>query len=380
MKLLPSIALVLSTAVLSCTAAAITRQEVEQNSAAGLHLIDLAPGVEPVWKTEEEVEALIAQDIRFFDVTDVYDPGAAGTAAIAESSLLATYTAPSRQAQVQPILANVSLSMMEDYLTTLTDFNNRYYTSTTGLEASLWIRDTIATIISENLGSGATVELFNHTWLQPSIVAKIPGTASQSPVTIIGGHMDSINSRSPSTGRAPGADDNGSGSANILEAFRVLVAAGFRPSTPVEFHWYAAEEVGLRGSQAIASSYKNVGVEVKAMLQLDMTAYVRPGTGPVVALVPDFTDSGLTTFVGQIVDEYTSLSWVINDPCGYACSDHASWNSQGYPAAFPFEGLFSNGNPNTHTDSDTASVAGFSLTHSLEYAKLATAYAYELSA
>ncbi|KAJ3489560.1 hypothetical protein NLJ89_g11520 [Agrocybe chaxingu] len=165
-----------------------------------------------------------------------------------------------------------------------------------------------------------------------------------------------------------------------MEAFRVLVTAGFRPSTPVEFHWYAAEEVGLRGSQAIATSYSNSGVQVKAMLQLDMTAYVRPGTTPVIAFMPDFTDSGLNTFLGQIVDTYTNRGWVINAPCGYACSDHASWNRLGYPAALPFEGLFSNINPNIHTATDTASVAGFSLAHSLEYAKLAAAYAYELAA
>jgi leucyl aminopeptidase len=91
-------------------------------------------------------------------------------------------------------------------------------------------------------------------------------------VTIVGAHLDSINLNSPSTGRAPGADDDGTGVVNLIEAFRALVAAGFRPSTPVEFHWYAAEEVGLLGSQAIATNYKNAGVAVKAFMQLDMSA------------------------------------------------------------------------------------------------------------
>jgi len=49
--------------------------------------------------------------------------------------------------------------------------------------------------------------------------------------------MDSINSRSSSTGRAPGADDDGSGTVNLMEAFRALLTAGFKPTTPVEFHW-----------------------------------------------------------------------------------------------------------------------------------------------
>ena len=83
--------------------------------------------------------------------------------------------------------------------------------------------------------------------------------------------MDSINLRDPMNGRAPGADDDGTGAVNLIEGFRTLVAAGFRPSTPVEFHWYSGEEVGLLGSQAIASSYKNAGVVVKAFMELDMT-------------------------------------------------------------------------------------------------------------
>lgn len=49
--------------------------------------------------------------------------------------------------------------------------------------------------------------------------------------------MDSINSASAASGRAPGADDDGSGSSNLLEAFRVLVTSGFRPTTPIEFQW-----------------------------------------------------------------------------------------------------------------------------------------------
>ena len=40
---------------------------------------------------------------------------------------------------------------------------------------------------------------------------------------------------------AAGADDDGSGSMSILEAYRALIAAGFRPERTVEFHWYSAE-------------------------------------------------------------------------------------------------------------------------------------------
>lgn len=67
---------------------------------------------------------------------------------------------------------------MKSTLTALTTFNNRYYKSQTGLQASNYIRDTIQGYITQNK-CNATVALFDHTWLQKSIIAKIPGTSSK---------------------------------------------------------------------------------------------------------------------------------------------------------------------------------------------------------
>ena len=57
-----------------------------------------------------------------------------------------------------------------------------------------------------------------------------------------------------------------------MEIFRVLVSSGFKPTTPLEVHFYSAEEDGLRGSLAIASNYSKAGTPVKAFMELDMTA------------------------------------------------------------------------------------------------------------
>ncbi|KAF9534663.1 aminopeptidase [Crepidotus variabilis] len=361
----------------------ITSQEIQEKTSQGLRLLSLSETTAPVWKTEDEKLELLRKHTRFFDVTEVYDPQ---EALVVENQggknlkSLVSYPKPSHQSQVLPLIQTASLSEMQGYLANLTAFNNRYYKATTGQQASTWIRDTVAGIIAQYPTSGASVQLFTHTWVQSSIIATIPGTSATTPITILGGHMDSINLSNPTSGRAPGADDDGSGAVNLLEAFRVLLAGGFKPSTPVEFHWYSGEEGGLLGSQAIAKSYNSKGAKVKAMLQFDMTAYVKPGTKAVAGLMPDYTDSGLTTFVSSLIEAYTKLAWVINDPCGYACSDHASWNKYGYPTALPFESLFNNDNPQIHSSGDTISVAGFNWTHTFEFAKLATAFAYELGA
>lgn len=93
---------------------------------------------------------------------------------------------------------------MQSYLKNLTAFNNRYYRSTTGQQSAQWIFDQLTTIASGK--PGVTVAKFTHSWVQFSVIARIAGTTS-GPVTILGCHQDSINLSSPSSGRAPGADD-----------------------------------------------------------------------------------------------------------------------------------------------------------------------------
>lgn len=71
--------------------------------------------------------------------------------------------------------------------------------------------------------------------------------------------------------------------------------------------------------------------------------------------------------------------FISSGQCGYACSDHASFYRVGYPTTYPFEAVTGDDNPYIHSSSDTTSVNGFSWTHSLEFAKVAAAFAYELA-
>ncbi|KAL0061482.1 hypothetical protein AAF712_011705 [Marasmius tenuissimus] len=247
----------------------ISHDEIVINSAKGLRLLELEEGADPVWITEAEKDSLIIEDKGFFDVTETYEAWQnLPSAKVAESSF-ATYPDPSHQTQVKAIINTLSVDNLKTNLNSLTAYNNRRYDQTTGAEASKWIADKVKSIAGSR--SDITVSQFSHSFQQPSVIAKFAGTSASSPITIFGAHLDSINSASR-TGRAPGADDDGSGTVSLIETFRALVASGFKPSTPLEFHWYAGEEGGLLGSQAIATSYKNAGRQVKAMIQLDMVA------------------------------------------------------------------------------------------------------------
>lgn len=96
-------------------------------------------------------------------------------------------------------------------------------------------------------------------------------------MTILGAHQDSANYLFPLL-PAPGADDDGSGTVSILEAFRILAESGYTPKNgPVEFHWYAAEEGGLLGSQRIARYKKEQRANIGAMMEFvrSLTTFAR---------------------------------------------------------------------------------------------------------
>jgi leucyl aminopeptidase len=278
---------------------------------------------------------------------------------------------PKHIEEVEYLLPLLSKQRIQQTIQHLSDYATRYYTSATGVTAARWLVDAY-----ETCGQGrGDIEVisFSHTWQQPSVIARIYGKGPNAHETVIvGGHIDSTSSST----RAPGADDDASGSATVLEIFCVLAGEGFIPERTLEFHGYAAEEVGLRGSQAIVQRYLNEGIEVAGMLQLDMTGYVRPGTTRTIGVVVDFTNPALTAFVRQLVNTYTNIQWT-NTQCGYACSDHGSWFRGGYPAAFVFESIFSNSNPYIHTQNDLLSL--LDMDHALETAKLGLGFAVEMA-
>lgn len=220
-----------------------------------------------------------------------------------------------------------------------------------------------------------SVTTMSHPWGQDSVIAKIEGNKNK-PRVIIGAHLDSVNGADP-MGRSPGADDNGSGSTTLIEAFRVLVESGVKFKNTVEFHWYAAEEAGLLGSQAVAEDYAAKGIQVRAMMNCDMTGYFPPGDEH-IGIVRDNINTNLADFLAASVGTYLGIP-ARDTYCGYACSDHASWNASGYPAVFGFEAEFGKHSPAIHSDKDTIDQEGFSFKHILDFSKLAIAFAMELA-
>ncbi|WP_225414319.1 M20/M25/M40 family metallo-hydrolase [Stigmatella hybrida] len=277
------------------------------------------------------------------------------------------------------LVGGITESGIRGTITTLSAFPSRHYKLASGLEAATWLKDRWTTLASGR--SDISVSLYTHPSTvspQPSVILTIKGTSTTSNEEIVlGGHLDSING-SGTSAKAPGADDDASGVASLTEVIRVIVAKGYRPTRTVKFMAYAAEEGGLRGSKDIAAKYKSTGVNVVGVLQLDMTNY--RGSSPHIVLVSDYTNAAQNTFLTNLVKQYLPSGTAVGTTrCGYACSDHAAWHNQGYPASIPFEAIMGYDNPAIHTANDTLAQSAGNAQNSVPFAQLAAAYVAELA-
>jgi leucyl aminopeptidase len=256
----------------------------------------------------------------------------------------------------------------------LSSFRNRYYKSQTGLDSQEWLLEQWKRITAKR--NDIKVYKFKHTdWPQDTIVAEIEGASSEK--IIVGGHADSVAGWwGRERAHAPGADDNASGIATMTEVLRVLVDSGYKPQKTIVFAAYAAEEVGLLGSKDMAKTYKAQNETILGVLQLDMTNF--QGSEQDIVMMTDYTNEGQNKFIATLIDTYLpGVSWGYGK-CGYACSDHASWTSQGFPASMPFEAKKNDMNPHIHTSRDTLAQSDNHAKHALKFAKMALAYVIEL--
>ncbi|MEA9355223.1 M20/M25/M40 family metallo-hydrolase [Bacteriovorax sp. PP10] len=297
-----------------------------------------------------------------------------GAQLFAKNNTFADYSL-TQEAIVKPLINEVKAENILATITKLSSFKNRYYKGEFGKASAAFIKETWTALVKNR--TDATVEYFPHSaWDQPSIILTLKGKSDET--IVLGGHQDSINgSFGGAAATAPGADDNASGISTITEVIRILADSSYQPEKTIKFMAYAAEEVGLLGSKEIAKSFKTKGVNVIGVMQLDMTNF--QGTKDLdIVMMRDYTNEQQNAFVGTIIDKYVpGIKWGY-DKCGYGCSDHASWNAQGYPASMPFEARMNDMNHNIHTARDTLSVSGGNASHAAKFAKMAVAFVVEL--
>lgn len=233
--------------------------------------------------------------------------------------------------KIELAVAAVSADKLKGTVTYLSSqYHTRNSLSLEALEVSKWLT-------AQYQSFGFTVTTFQ--WdpdYSPVVIAELKGKTTPDEIVIVGGHYDSraTNVRSP-TERAPGADDNGSGTANLLEIARIISDLRMTFQYTIRLCSFSGEEQGLLGSRAYAAAQRQQGTKIIAMLNGDMLGYQLPNQPVALGMKDRYVSPWLLSTVNSITSLYVpTLPIRISNSC---CSDHQAFTENGFPAVGFFE-------------------------------------------
>ncbi len=241
-----------------------------------------------------------------------------------------------------------------------------------GAEAFEWLHEQVAALVP---AEAIAVERFRQNWR--NLTVTIPGRSRPGQVVVVTAHLDSLVMDGDRLDSAPGADDDASGVATLLELAEVLVDAS--PARTLLLAWTTGEEQGLVGCEAWADAHDLSGVV--AVLDLDMLGWDGTGARTLQAHLED-TDDGrrLGSCVARAAaaaspDLHVDLR-VGAAAMGNSC--HSAFWHRGVPAALLSEDVTTPGaeNPHAHTPRDT--VDTLALPYAVDMARAAVATALAL--
>ncbi|MDH4224013.1 MAG: M20/M25/M40 family metallo-hydrolase, partial [candidate division Zixibacteria bacterium] len=240
------------------------------------------------------------------------------------------------------LVNQVSMDSLTSYVEKLQSYNTRFVYSDSIPKARHWLLNKF-----EDFGIDSVYfypftgydSYLKWDWFNDSnVVAVIPGTVNPDKVIVVGGHYDSVNwDEAPYdfNAPAPGADDNGSGTAATLEIARIL--AEHPLSKTVIFMPFAAEEIGLHGSWAYAQDAAYQGIDIQLMINFDMIAEEANSTDMLIHTDPP--SQSYAQLLSQMAGLYTSLTpHIAGNSSG---SDSWPFSQLGYNIVYSDEYIFS---------------------------------------
>ena len=172
-----------------------------------------------------------------------------------------------------------------------------------------------------------------------NVIARRTGSLYPDEWIVVGGHYDSRQWPISVPTQTPGAEDNASGCAGVLEAARVFTQ--FPPQRTMIFVCFAGEEQGLYGGDAYAQSLQTSGdlAKVDLAVIMDMIGYSGDSDLDVLLESSAALSSVFTPFLSMAAT-YTPQLRLLQDtsPC---CSDHMPFISRSVPALLTIENDYS---------------------------------------
>lgn len=269
------------------------------------------------------------------------------------------------QAQYNPefveILSHFNADSIGKTIQDLENFGNRYCNEGNGN------KDVAEYVVARMQSYGienAVVDSFflnlDLGWLPPisrycyNAKGSLEGVGCSDSTIIIGAHLDAISLDDYWTlqATAPGADDNASGVAVMLEIARIIHQFNLEPRYTLSFVGFDAEEIGLRGAGHDAEQRYQRQEKILAMLNNDMVAN-QPETLPYKLTLHWYENAvELAERAAFLCETFTSITPIIpSAEENTLCQNSDSWTyaQYGYPAVFAIEYYFSD---YYHTEED----------------------------
>lgn len=252
------------------------------------------------------------------------------------------------------ILDQVSASAYENSIQSLQDFITRNTYNPECDSAALWILGQF-----QNMGLSTWLDSFQIGGLtRYSVIAELPGTHYPDQIYYIIAHHDATAGLPVlPEDEAPGADDDGSGSALVLECARVMSQFSFQNT--VRFAVFAGNEQGLIGSEAYASGLPIPGEDYLGVFDADMIGWAGSDPWPpdlVIYTNDDPVSISLANKINEAVTQFVNgfIELVILQDASMVYADHAPFWDANIPAilAMEDEAWGPDLNPYYHSDDD----------------------------
>ena len=263
--------------------------------------------------------------------------------------------------KVREFMNQVSIENLTATVEYLQAYEERYYNSEKAYDAANWIQEQL-----DNLEVLET-EQFPVDYLgnecAPNIIAIQWGTKNPEEYVVCGSHLDSYSL----SGMCPGADDNATGVASVLEAARILSQHNFERS--IIYCAFGAEEIGLIGSAAYAEYCAEMGMNIVGYFNNDMNGYLNPGDEIHIDLIYPNSVEPIGEYYMNLANVYFPEMQVRHVNFQAGDSDHTSFNQNGFMGIYPFED-YQNYSPYIHSGNDLIGPSVNSFEMSQRYAQM----------
>ena len=248
-------------------------------------------------------------------------------------------------AWIKDLVESVAPPTLEADLSHLVSFPTRHSTSDHYANVAAWARDQL-----EDMGYVTHLEdiMVDGSPSWNVIADREGGAAGERGVVLVTAHLDSININGGPAAPAPGADDNGSGSAGLLEISRAF--RDHRGENDLRFILFGGEEEGLFGSKRYVSDLPaEERSRIQAVVNMDMIGVLNAPTRSVLIEGAPLSQRVMDS-LGEAAMTYTQLA--VETSLRPFASDHVTFIEAEIPAVLTIEGADST-NGNVHSEADT---------------------------